>query len=190
DNSNNKNERPNSEEMHKKCERETSPVRDEDNELNEDELILQSFVSSILPGQSEDSAINSTLVYEDLTEIDFGTLNNKQKIIYERIKSHYTSIILTQIAELLQIIIMGTAGTGKSYLIRAIQGMLREVAKNNNINDDILLLLAPTGSTIHSALSIPITGTNYDLEGNGLKTLQNKLQKIHYSIIDVMSMVG
>ncbi|CAG8541710.1 8729_t:CDS:1, partial [Racocetra fulgida] len=39
----------------------TSPVRDEDNELNEDELISQSFVPSILPGQREDSAINSTL---------------------------------------------------------------------------------------------------------------------------------
>ncbi|CAG8615853.1 14656_t:CDS:2, partial [Cetraspora pellucida] len=34
---------------------------DEDNELNEDKLISQSFVSSILPGQKEDSTINSTL---------------------------------------------------------------------------------------------------------------------------------
>ncbi|CAG8535093.1 2928_t:CDS:1, partial [Cetraspora pellucida] len=40
---------------------ETSSVRDEDNELNEDELISQSFVPSILPGQKEDSAINSVL---------------------------------------------------------------------------------------------------------------------------------
>ncbi|CAG8615871.1 14657_t:CDS:2 [Cetraspora pellucida] len=72
------------------------------------------------------------------------------------------------------------------------------IAKNNNINDNILLLLASTGvtafniqgSTIHSALFILITGTNYDLESNRLKTLQNKLQKIQYIIIDEMRLVN
>ncbi|GBC15527.2 ATP-dependent DNA helicase PIF1-like [Rhizophagus irregularis DAOM 181602=DAOM 197198] len=84
---------------------------------------------------------------------------------------------------------MGTAGTGKSYLINIIRERLQE----NSI------VLAPTGvaafniqgSIIHSALSVPILcGTDYKLEGESLKKLQNRIKDIKYLIIDEMSMVG
>ncbi|EXX50788.1 Pif1p [Rhizophagus irregularis DAOM 197198w] len=82
---------------------------------------------------------------------------------------------------------MGTAGTGKSYLINIIRERLQE----NSI------VLAPTGvaafniqgSIIHSALSVPILcGTDYKLEGESLKKLQNRIKDIKYLIIDEMSM--
>ncbi|EXX67382.1 hypothetical protein RirG_114900 [Rhizophagus irregularis DAOM 197198w] len=61
---------------------------------------------------------------------------------------------------------MGTAGTGKSYLIMAIRNMLHEMAGNETKTP--LLVLAPTGlsafnirgRTVHSALSIPICNSN------------------------------
>ncbi|CAG8741030.1 8980_t:CDS:2 [Cetraspora pellucida] len=68
--------------------------------------------------------------------------------------------------------------------------MLHRMAGDNSINKEVLLLLAPIGvtafniqgSTIYSALFILIAGTNYNLEGNCLKTLQSKLQNIRYVI--------
>jgi len=76
----------------------------------------------------------------------------------------------------LQIIIIDTARTGKSYLIDVIQERLHEIT----------IVLAPTGvavfniqgSTIHSAFSIPISGINFELEGESLKKLQRKLKGI------------
>lgn len=75
---------------------------------------------------------------------------------------------------------MGTAGTGKSYLIKAIVRMLREMGATGSKTP--VLVVAPTGVaafningvTIHSALSIPIingNGKHLDMEGERLKNL-------------------
>src|ERR1051325_9991126 len=94
---------------------------------------------------------------------------------------------------------MGIAGTGKSYLIKAIQSMLHEMSENGGSKTPILVL-APTGiiafnirgMTIYSALSIPIINgnNNYDMEGERLKKLQQRLENVKYIIIDEKSMVG
>ena len=101
--------------------------------------------------------------------------------VFKRIESHYRNLILDPgHVEPLRLIIMGTAGTGKSYLINMIRSRLWEIAKNNDINaQSPVLVIAPTGVTafnihgvtIHSALSIPIS-KNVDLNGDGLKKLQ------------------
>ena len=62
----------------------------------------------------------------------------------------------------LKIIVMGTAGTGKTYLINAIRSRLQELAGTGSKLP--VIVLAPTGvaafningATIHSKLSIPI----------------------------------
>jgi hypothetical protein len=91
---------------------------------------------------------------------------------------------------------MGTAGTGKSYLIKVIQKIIRKIAGNEKTP---LLVLAPTGvaafniggRTIHSALSILICNSNsLNLEGERLKRLQQRLEGVKYIIIDEKSMVG
>ena len=94
---------------------------------------------------------------------------------------------------------MGTAGTGKSYLIQAIQCRLLEIARNNGlIIKSPILVLALTGvaafnihgAMIYSALSIPVNSSNFDIGGERLKQLQKRLHDVKYIIIDEKSMVG
>jgi DNA replication protein DnaC len=129
--------------------------------------------------------------------IDYQILNDKQKTIFKRIESHYHSILTGCQIEPLNIIVMGTAGTGKSLLIRAIRYRLLELTEIKS--NSPVLILAPTGvaafningETIHSAFSIPIPiGNNLDITGERLNHLQNRLQNIEYFIIDEKSMVG
>ncbi|POG62790.1 hypothetical protein GLOIN_2v1692646 [Rhizophagus irregularis DAOM 181602=DAOM 197198] len=80
------------------------------------------------------------------TSIDLRTLSEKQRLIRERVES---------IAPL-RIIVMGTAGTGKSYLINVIQGRLYEIAKEHNLHENNMVV-APTGVaalTLKAALYI------------------------------------
>ncbi|CAG8720815.1 17502_t:CDS:1 [Cetraspora pellucida] len=143
-----------------------------------------------------------TMDFENITTdiLDFRTLNEKQMEIFKRIEAHYIAATVDHNnVEPLRIIIMGTAGTGKSYLIKAVVVRLNELAKDHGVEKKSpVLLLAPTGvaaynihgTTIHSALSIPVNCTNFDLNGERLKQLQNKLQDVKYFIIDEKSMVG
>src|SRR6266496_4311680 len=133
----------------------------------------------------------------DITDIEYQNLNEKQKRIFKRIEKHYNDTILKHRVEPLRIIVMGTAGTGKSYLIKAIRERLHTMAGKEGKSP--VLVIAPTGvaafningSTIHSTLSIPIFNTkNFDLDGNRLKQLQERLQNVIYLIIDEKSMVG
>ncbi|CAG8702715.1 14888_t:CDS:10 [Cetraspora pellucida] len=99
--------------------------------------------------------------------------------------------------EPLRIIIIGTAETRKSYLIKAVVARLNVLAKNHGVKNKLsVLLLVPTEvaaynihrMTIYSALFIPVNCTNFDLNSECLKQLQNKLQDVKYFIIDEKSM--
>ena len=52
--------------------------------------------------------------------INYETLNENQKKVIKRIESHYNDILTGIQMVPLRIMIMGTVGTGKSYLIRTI----------------------------------------------------------------------
>jgi ATP-dependent DNA helicase PIF1 len=132
--------------------------------------------------------------------VDSHTLNEKQMTILKQIESHYNALIANPSqVEPLRLIIMGTAGTGKSHLIKTVRNRLQEMAKVYSINTQSpVLVLAPTGVaafnirgvTIHSALSIPIGSNNFDIDGERLKQLQKRLGGVNYLIIDEKSMVG
>ena len=85
-------------------------------------------------------------------------------------------------------IVSGTAGTGKSYLIHCLRLLLQCQ----------LVVAAPTGvaafnidgHTLHSLLSLPTRGEFKDLEGERLTKLQESFSQVKYVIIDEMSMVG
>ena len=86
-------------------------------------------------------------------------------------------------------LILGTARTGKSFLIQAIAQLLQVKC----------LLTAATGIaafhigriTLHSALHLPVQKHNCnDLRGPALAKLQNKLKDIKYLIVDEVSMLG
>jgi len=99
--------------------------------------------------------------------------------------------------EPLRIIIMDIAGTGKSYLIKAIRKKLSIMERDRSKVS--VKVIASTGvvtfniniSLIHSTLSISIFNNKYsDLDSKRLKQLQERLKNVIYFIIDKKSMVG
>ena len=85
-------------------------------------------------------------------------------------------------------IVTGTAGTGKSYLIHC----LRPLQQHQ------VMVAAPTGVAainidgriLHSLLRLPTRGEFKDMEGEKLTKLQQAFSQVKYLIIDEMSMVG
>ena len=130
---------------------------------------------------------------ESTAVINISALNNEQRLAYDIVHKHYTHSLnedtATVIPNALHMIIYGTAGTGKSYLIHAISSLLKESC----------FLTATTGiaafnihgMTIHSLLQLPIRQLrNTELKGSSLIRLQEKLKHKKYIIIDEMSMLG
>jgi hypothetical protein len=131
--------------------------------------------------------------------LDPDSLNPNQRLVFDRIESHYNTLLSDlKSTDPLRLIVLGTAGTGKSYLINMIRDRLTEIARDHNIDESPLMLLAPTGVaafnirglTIHSSLSVPVSNRSLDLAGENLKKIQTKLAGVHYFIIDEKSMVG
>ena len=99
------------------------------------------------------------------------SLNQQQAKAYNIISTHY----IRGDQNLLHMLILGTAGTGKSFLIQAIAQLLGVKC----------LLTATTGIaafhiggiTLHSALHLPIQKHNCnDLRRTALSKLQHKLK--------------
>ena len=91
--------------------------------------------------------------------------------------------------EPLRLIVIGEAGTGKSYLIYALCNLLREkcvvTATTGKASYNI------RGVTIHSLLKLPVGPRgNKDLTGQNLSKLQKSLDGIEYILIDEYSMLG
>ena len=111
-------------------------------------------------------------------------LQGKQLQAYTLVQQH----LQTEESSPLHMIVSGTAGTGKSYLIHCLRLLLK----------DKLCVAAPTGvaafnvdgHTLHSLLSLPTKGEFKDLEGEHLHRIQQSLANMEYLIIDEMSMVG
>src|SRR2546422_536217 len=86
---------------------------------------------------------------------------------------------------------MGTAGTGKSYLIKGLKQLLGNHCLLCGTTGMAAFQIA--GKTLHSAASLPIVCNKYKpLKGAQLKRLQNNIDstKIYYIIIDEVSMLG
>ena len=112
------------------------------------------------------------------------SLQGCQLEVYTTVKDHFES----NSPPPLRMVVTGTAGTGKSYLIQCIRLLL----------GDALKVAAPTGvasfiiegTTLHSLFHLPTRGEFKQLEGNRLHQLQQTMSSIRYIIIDEMSMVG
>ena len=118
--------------------------------------------------------------------IDVNTFSDMQRHAYNMVKAHSEQACPK---DPLLLIILGVAGTGKSYLINAIRNLLQHscavTATTGKASFNI------NGCTIHSLLKLPVGPRhNKELTGQGLVTLQTKLKDISYILIDEYSMLG
>ena len=121
-----------------------------------------------------------------VTTADPGKLQGKLLETYRTVLGHFQQAGEGQ--KPLRMIVSGTAGTGKSYLIQCLQQLL----------GDKIRVAAPTGGaafnvhghTLHSLLSITVRGEFKELQGQRLLTMQESLAGVDYLIVDEHSMVG
>ena len=140
---------------------------------------------------SQKRQIDATITTDRVNNYSYESLGEKQRKAYNTILEHYRG---RHHKEPLHMIIQGTAGTGKSYLI----GAIKHAMETDSLpNKSPLLLLAPTGvaafnisaSTIHSALKIPVRDM-IELQGSRLISLQEEMRHVKYILIDEMSFIG
>ena len=118
------------------------------------------------------------------TSADPQQLQGKQLQAYTLVREHAE----TEAPPPLKMIVSGTAGTGKSYLIHCLRLLLKSrvrVAASTGV-----AAFNIEGYTLHSLLSLPVKGDYKDLEGERLHQMQQSLANIQYLITNEMSMVG
>ena len=138
------------------------------------------FLKKISQQLKEGFDVENTLVERE--EVCPETLEPEgQREAFDLVKKHFEN---TSNNDPLRLVITGTAGTGKSYLIDALKTLLGESC----------ILTATTGCagfniqgvTIHSLLKLCAK----KLSSKRLMELQEKLKDIKYIVIDEMSMMG
>lgn len=121
-----------------------------------------------------------------MSSVDISTFSEMQRFAYDIIKSHSNN---TSNVRSLFLIIIGLAGTGKSYLIHAIRNLLQSHYVVNATTGKASYNIG--GVTIHSLLKLPVGPRgSKDLSGASLIRLQQHLESINYILIDEYSMLG
>lgn len=127
--------------------------------------------------------LEGLLAPRDFPQVDITTLNHEQYKAYSIVSAHCAQNTNIPHQPPLLMLILGTAGTGKSYLIRTLAQLLGEKCLLTGTTGLASFFLIG-GSTIHSNLALPVrTNNKTDLTGNSLARLQ-------YIIVDEMSMLG
>ena len=109
-----------------------------------------------------------------LPEVDITNLYGEQHKAYSIISANCAENATIPHQSPLRMLILGTAGTGKSYLIRALAKLLGNKCLLSATTGMASFLIG--GLTLHSGLALPVQGHNKtDLSGNSLAKLQLKL---------------
>ncbi|XP_068723547.1 ATP-dependent DNA helicase pif1-like [Montipora capricornis] len=115
--------------------------------------------------------------------INTESFSDAQRLAYEIVTTHSMQ------EKPLHLIINGEVGTGKSYLIYALCTHLKDKCKVTATTGKAAYAI--NGITIHSFLRLPVTHMlQKDLSGQALITIQERLTKVEYIIIDEYSMLG
>ena len=151
--------------------------------------LLRESANWITKGRNEALEDPSVLNRRQQQTVDPARLNRQQMLAYNILASHHAALNGATPPEPLQVVITGTAGSGKSYLIYALKCPL----------GDTCILTRTTGlagynidgCTLHSALQLPVRNhNNNDLQGTVLQSLQLRFFGKQYVITDEMSMLG
>ena len=126
----------------------------------------------------------SALHASNTSNVDPNLLVGKQLLVYNTIKQHFESNNPIP----LHMIVSGTVGTGKSYIINCLRLLLQSK----------LRVTAPTGVaafniegyTLHSLFNLPAKGKFKELHSQQLHLIQLSFSGVKYIIIDEMSMIG
>ena len=163
-------------------------------------------------GMEDYDAVNSSSEIQTQQELEnfVATLNEDQMRVYNRVTQHIEHMFdhdgdmcpnETCKMEPLLLYVSGYGGTGKSYLIKAIQGFMY-VQSSVYREKAGLILAAPTGlaaaningQTIHSVLKLPVehgsTPKYTELRKRDLDQMRNVMGNLKAVIIDEISMVS
>jgi hypothetical protein len=129
--------------------------------------------------------------------VDLDSLTPEQCVIFEGYVETYHCILRGDDVHPRLLNIDGTAGCGKTFLIKAICQELHHLTEQLGHSDPIRVI-APSsvaalnifGRTIHSALGLPINRDFVPLSGSRLAAFQVLWKGVHFVIIDEKSMVG
>ena len=124
---------------------------------------------------------------EQYEVVDTNSFSEMQKLVYNIVKCHFDDQLCDK--EPLCLVIIGVAGTGKSYLINAIRNLLQGKCAVTATTGKAAYYIR--GATEYSLLKLPIGSRGRkDLAGQSLCRLQESLNEVDYIIIDEYSMLG
>ncbi len=127
------------------------------------------------------------ILFVNNENINLGTFSEMQEVAYNIVSSHFYDMSSNK--QPLALIIIGEAGTGKSYLINAIHSLLGDKCGVTATTGKAAFNI--NGVTVHSLLKLPVGPRGKsDLTGQNLIRLHESLNNIDYIIIDEYSMLG
>ena len=130
-----------------------------------------------------------TITNERYEVVDLNSFSEMQELTYNIVKSHFSDTSILSEKQPLCLIVIGVAGTGKSYLINGICNLLQSKCAVTATTGKAAYNIK--GVTVHSLLKLPIGSRGRkDLTGQSLCRLQENLNEIDYILIDEYSMLG
>jgi hypothetical protein len=119
-------------------------------------------------------------------QINIKDLNTIQKFTYNLVENFQKE------KKQLLMILLGTAGTGKSFTVAALSQLKKNILKRASPTGKAAFLI--NGETLHSLFNIKVVENEkepfFELENNELANLQKDFEKIDFLIIDEFSMMS
>lgn len=112
-------------------------------------------------------------------------MNESQRAAHETVRAHCEG---DSEAPPLRLLILGTAGSGKSYLLHCLMKLLGPRAKV--IAPTGMAALNVNGTTIHFFFRLQVSSPFAELRGDAVTALLEKCDGVQYFICDELSMVG
>ncbi len=119
---------------------------------------------------------------DEVPDVAPDSLNERQRNCFDVGKHHFENG-----GEPLRMMVLGTAGMGKSHLVYALCRLLGDCIRRAAPTGMAGFLIA--GSTLHSLLRLPVRQAK-NLQLQSLKALQSSLAGVKYIIVDELSMVS